>query len=555
MTQFVPINKVIAACNKLNVDRDYVIEKFKDVEKARLVKLAETHPRFKSKMTFCDAIKAAPYACQKLGEPKSDPVAGRDLAAAVFASGTRDRDRFCIWKVMNTKVGYQDHSGKLFVQRASAEKLLCEWGADGAIDLMVAHPKDNEMVTTQKLYDKQISINNFWEEATVIRDLSGSVLDGLDDDQRSAARSILMSGGSVLTAPGGTGKSWTISKIVTALKNAKVQVVCLTPTHKAKHNLLADVPKGTTVSTIQSYTSLLSKPEEHECQVPLDLFVIIDETSMVDVEVMGSFADAMLKNARRWQVCLVGDDAQLQPVGRGEFFRQIIEECPEVVFRLTKCHRAKTAAMFDFHLGVRNGSLLAGDGSVVDVRLSSDDEGVLEAAKAIVSSEGAGIQYLTWKTDDVSKINLLVQEKVTGEPSAGKPFNQGDAVVYVGDNKGGLTKALCGVFVKYGKVKGDKKNKAFVDWDHGVETSVDIYDLQLAYCLTVHKAQGSGFERVCVVCTSMRTMLYLKYDRRWLYTAVSRAKEELIVLCTPDAAALAACAPGGSPRSVLDFRT
>jgi hypothetical protein len=202
----------------------------------------------------------------------------------------------------------------------------------------------------------------------------------------------------------------------------------------------------------------------------------------------------------------------------------------------------------------------------------------MEAAALVVAAEGAGTKYVAWTNADAAKVNLLVQQRETGTPAVGKPFNARDEVVYVGENADGLTNAMCGTFVGYRTSVKKAKNgllvrklKAVVDWGDGAfpccdgdsdseddETddagTVDLSDLRLAYCLTVHKAQGSGYERVCVLCLRMKGMLHLNCDRRWLYTAVSRAKDSLVVLCTPDAAALAAREAGPLGRSVLDFR-
>jgi hypothetical protein len=574
---------MIAACRKLNVDTEFVINEFDSRERARLVSAVGLHERFQYKMTFCEVMQQLPYACCKLGEPRSDPVRGRDLAAHVFDEAEPgDRDRFCAWQVMNT----QDTRDKLFIHKDAAFEQLRKWSASDAMSLFVTHPTKPSCVTTKSIYKSQIAINDLWAKAEVVCGpgcLGG--LEDLDADQLSGATSIMGSPASVLTAPGGTGKSWTVGKIVAALVDDHVSVVCLTPTHKAKLNLRDEVPDGVTVSTIHSYTSFLNNYAD-EC--PTELFVIIDETSMVDVPTMGGFAAALMRVARRWQICLVGDDAQLQPVGRGEFFRKVIKQCPRDVVRLTKCHRAKTQAMYDFQLAVRKGTLPSGDGEVVDVRTFHKDDEIMEAAASIVAAEGARTKYVAWTNADVDKVNLLVQKRETGAPVPGKPFNAGDEVVYVGGNLESLTNAMCGTFVGYrASVKKAKngrfvrKLKAVVDWGDGEfpccdgdsdsddsgsdgdsdddketddEGTVDLSDLKLAYCLTVHKAQGSGYERVCVLCLRMKGMLHLNCDRRWLYTAVSRAKDSLVVLCTPDAAALAAREAGPLGRSVLDFR-
>jgi len=64
-----------------------------------------------------------------------------------------------------------------------------------------------------------------------------------------------------------------------------------------------------------------------------------------------------------------------------------------------------------------------------------------------------------------------------------------------------------------------------------VKTAADINSLLLAYCLTVHKSQGSEWRKVFLCLhQSHNTML----QRELLYTACTRAREELYVICEPD---------------------
>lgn len=66
--------------------------------------------------------------------------------------------------------------------------------------------------------------------------------------------------------------------------------------------------------------------------------------------------------------------------------------------------------------------------------------------------------------------------------------------------------------------------------EYKIETSGDLAALDLAYAITVHKSQGSEYRRVYFVThKSMATMLF----RELIYTALTRAKQELMVVCTP----------------------
>jgi len=69
------------------------------------------------------------------------------------------------------------------------------------------------------------------------------------------------------------------------------------------------------------------------------------------------------------------------------------------------------------------------------------------------------------------------------------------------------------------------------DEEISISKASELNNLLLGYCLTVHKSQGSEFRKVyCVFHQSHNTMI----ARELLYTAVTRAKEELYVICEPD---------------------
>jgi len=539
---------VLAAHASLNVDPGF-IPRMTLAERARMVAIAgTTDTGLSGKMTFCPVLKKNAFTCDDLGEPKTDAVNGRDLAAAVFQDTqvpSADRAKYCAWYLMQTP----RNVSKLYLPTEAAHAELRGWDAEDAIPLLVPHPS-RPAVTNRELHAKQQAINRMWRDAVAICPASDDVLPGLDAAQKAAVDKVLATPASLLCGMGGTGKSFVLSKMISVLQRQGVEVVCLAPTHKAKYNIAAAVPAAVTVTTIQSYTQTLKRGTD---SVP-ELVVIVDEASMLDVDSLGDFALALLDRVEQWQICLVGDPAQLPPVGRGECFRLAVRQAKDVTVVLTHCYRAAFVKMFDFHCELRAGRLSAGDGEVATVKVLASDAEVMSHLRSVVQREGASVTYIAWRNADVDAINKMVQLKVTGCPPAGNAFNADDAVVYVGDNKPSeqLTNAMCG------RVVSSHKWTVTVAWDVGADkpprvSSTDARNVRLAYCLTVHKAQGSGFARVCVAVMGSSTMLKC-LDRRWLYTAVSRAQREVLVLCTRDAHALAAKEPLPAQLSCLTFR-
>jgi exodeoxyribonuclease V alpha subunit len=111
-------------------------------------------------------------------------------------------------------------------------------------------------------------------------------------------------------------------------------------------------------------------------------------------------------------------------------------------------------------------------------------------------------------------------------------FYTGDRLVYGGENLSelGLTNSMLGTVMRA------TGGGIMVRWDGGKAMGITassriVKDVRLAYCLTVHKAQGSEYEQVAVPCFETEKMLRCM-DRRWLYTAVSRGRKRVVIMCT-----------------------
>jgi len=91
-----------------------------------------------------------------------------------------------------------------------------------------------------------------------------------------------------------------------------------------------------------------------------------------------------------------------------------------------------------------------------------------------------------------------------------------------------------------------------LDEERQINTAGDINSMVFSYCLTVHKSQGSEWRKVYLILHhSHQTMC----SRELLYTAVTRAKQELIVICEGDLAPYKNQLLTGSSRSVIPGTT
>lgn len=302
--------------------------------------------------------------------------------------------------------------------------------------------------------------------------------------------------------------------------------------------------------------------------------IVVDEASMVDIVAMNRLCE-LLGSASR--IVLVGDPAQLMPVGPG-LVLQALAEVPQVpVAELTIVKRyggsIATAAA-----SIREGKWpefsadpqcdiafipcggdppAAGEGSISDTVLR------------LYKFDPTNTQILCARRngpDGTIGLNKTCQSALTAhmEPVKAWDVHHG-TYARVGLNLGdpvlctrniwdrGLQNGSMGVVVQLSDKpdvlsvsdgKGAGLALAWVDWDDGVRRPIDedvLDDLELGYAVTVHKAQGSQWPRVIVPLTGHRLL-----DRTLIYTAVTRAQQQ--VLLVGDASA-AKKAVEGLPRS------
>jgi tRNA A37 threonylcarbamoyladenosine biosynthesis protein TsaE len=443
----------------------------------------------------------------------------------VLSPGTAPpRESFAAWRVFQER----KHSSKVYIPKSSIRSGMTAMGfaPAAADDALVAAPNGDSLVTHREYSKMQRVIRAFVRDATLVRPNLASTLDlsGLDDTQQKHARGLASAPFACLNGRAGTGKTTLVSTIVSALVQQNVPVICLAPTHRAKKNLAVRLPKNVTLATIDAFV----KSSQSEAVKKSKRYVFVDEASMICIVKLARLARATMESAA-WQVCLVGDAGQLEPIGRGEMFRTAVGNSGMGVFTLEKCYRAENTDLFDAQTSVRAGNIPPTSASVT-VDLFDCDAHVEKRVAEYISTNGADAQFIAWTNKTCDLINRLVQRKVHGKEASKLAPMVGDRVVYVGRNdiRKGLTNAMVGTVDKLVGVSG-----LIVTWECSGTIECLAKDVALAYCLTVHKAQGSEFPRVCVVATSVFAMTR-SLDRRWLYTAVSRAKRQCDLIATRD---------------------
>ena len=384
--------------------------------------------------------------------------------------------------------------------------------------------------------------------------------------QRQAVELAAASQVMLLTGGPGTGKTTSLRGVLALFEQLGLETALAAPTGRAAKRL--GELCGMEAATIHRLLETQYDPRSgrlvfaHDEDDPLRAdAVIVDETSMVDILLMRGLLSALRPECR---LILVGDPDQLPSVGPGNLFSDLIRSGVVPMVRLTEIFRqaAESAIVRNAH-GVNRGEL-------PDLRDNKHDFFFLRrkdparAAETIVElvqtrlPNNMGIppeqiQVLSptrKRVTGTAALNRAIQEAVN-PPAPDRPerrfgeyvFRQGDRVMQVRNNydviwKDGLTTGM-GVFNgDIGRiVEVDNRSELItVDFEGRlVEYTPDMLgELEPAYAITVHKAQGSEYRAVILSVSDGAPVLL---TRGVLYTAITRARELLILVGDEDVVA------------------
>ena len=270
--------------------------------------------------------------------------------------------------------------------------------------------------------------------------------------------------------------------------------------------------------------------------------IILDEVSMMDITLMQHFLAAVPDGSH---VIFVGDVDQLPSVGPGTVLRDILRSGVIPSVRLTDIFRQKGESSIVMNAHAINAGRLPvcspqGDFQFWEI---DDDEAVAEQIVAlctkILPQQGfsplTDIQVLApmhrqaCGTDNLNKVlQAALNPKSPQRPeltNAAQTFRLGDKVIQTKNN---YTKQVFNgdigfvMAIEPGRMTVHFGDELEVDYESG-----EFGELSLAYALTVHKSQGSEYPVVILPLVRSHTIMM---QRNLLYTAVTRAKREVILL-------------------------
>ena len=388
----------------------------------------------------------------------------------------------------------------------------------------------------------------------------------LSGQQKQAVLAALDEGALVITGGPGTGKTTIIRFITAIMEEIGLEVALTAPTGRAAKRMSdATGHEAKTIHRLLEYVPGEGFLRNSDDPLYCDM-VIVDEMSMVDAALMNALLKAIPVGVR---LILVGDADQLPSVGAGDVLRDIISSQTIRVMRLDEIFRQAQSSMIITNAHRIN----MGSAPLLDVPESdflfedvASQDRILDRILHVCTHPGEvlttnepllDVQVLAPMkkgTLGVYNINAKLQAALNPPAPHKKEHISGESILREGDRimqmknnykiewrrrlPNGTSEDGTGAFNgdlgtihqiheldRSMSVIFDDERLAVFDYTH-------IDELELAYCISIHKSQGSEFP---IVILPMFGAASPMMTRNLLYTAITRAKRQVVCIGRRDA--------------------
>lgn len=390
----------------------------------------------------------------------------------------------------------------------------------------------------------------------------------LSQKQYEAVKEALTENILIITGGPGTGKTTIINTILKIYFKMGLNVSLAAPTGKAAKRLgEACNAEAKTLHRLLKL-DIISDTDEYSYSADLDPIesdvVIVDEMSMVDLSLMNALLKSLKKNAK---LILAGDYDQLPSVGAGNVLKDMIDSERFPVITLKEVFRQAEESMIVTNAHRINSGKMPlcnkkGKDFFFIPRTSADASQTIAdlCAKRLPDTYSYDplrhIQVLCPSKKGATgtfSLNMTLQKYLNPQSKSKKEKKSGDTLFRTGDKVMQIKNDYNIPYIRtstneegLGIYNGDigiildidtKKSVMIIEFDDEKLVEYDfawLDELELAYALTVHKSQGCEFKAVILSVSPVAPMLTV---RNLLYTAVTRARENVILVGSEDTVA------------------
>lgn len=358
----------------------------------------------------------------------------------------------------------------------------------------------------------------------------------LTKEQQYCVSGILKSNVSILTGGPGTGKTTCIKAVCAAISKMGKTYTLAAPTGRASKRMTETTGKpAKTLHRLleykhMGYFGVFLKNNKNKLEYD---YIIVDETSMIDIFVMNALLKA---TPLETHIILVGDVDQLPSISMGSILRDLKESGVIPVYPLTQIHRqSKSSYIVQNAYHVKNGEQITEEPHTdfLSIKVNSVD-GLIQIVKSLID-KGKTFQILcptkvgAYGTE---VLNEFMQKTLNKDATKtithnNKMFKVHDRVIQtINDYEKEVFNGEMGTIVDIGK------DAVVIDFPQNTPSRIEysrreLANIDLAYAITIHKSQGSEFDNVIIMVGNNNEEFLTK---ELVYTGITRAKKGLVFL-------------------------
>ena len=444
------------------------------------------------------------------------------------------------------------HLNRLEVEDALEDMILNNVVTSNKGNIYLPHVYAQESETAYKIARMSLEVPEPVLLSPVMERVKSSLGITLSEQQTAGVEMVFRHNLSVITGGPGTGKSTILKAVVEAYRMLypRKMIKLAAPTGKASRRM-AEATGITNAQTLHSLLGLHGSEDWQKKDEDLEAdFIIIDESSMMDMWLAWKLFQRLRPGTK---LLLVGDADQLESVGAGDVFHELIQSHYVPVTVLDKIFRQANDSPIPHNAKCINEGntelYFCRDFSFIPVDSQEDAaEMILSLYKKEIAQRGIDrVQILSPYRSRGEASSDGLNETIRAEvnpPQSDKPevmfggslFRLGDRVMQTKNNSSILLRDSNGKEAAHGVFNGEsgqihdiQPDKVMIQFDNRYADypMENLSELTLSYASTVHKAQGEEYDTIIIPMLMAHRILL---TRNLLYTAVTRAKRRVLLV-------------------------